>query len=228
MSLLDTLRKSLDSDLFAKVTDALGDDFNYDQVPRSRLNKVIEQRNAARTKLEEYQSATSSQEEDMDDFEDTPKAPTNSGSAPQKPKSATFSQADIDAAVNKANEASNKRIREMQIKYATTAKLREAKFTDPALVIDAGLIDFTKVELDDRGMVVSGLDDQIAAVAEAKPFLIDYDYRNRAPSGTGKSGGVDNFGSITSREEFLKLPTDKQLEFKTNYPDVFKGFMEGI
>ena len=51
MSLYDTLRKSLTPELFTQVTDALGDDFDYDVVPRSRLNKVIKQRNDLRNQF---------------------------------------------------------------------------------------------------------------------------------------------------------------------------------
>ena len=39
MSLYDSLRKALTPELFTQVTDALGDDFDYDVVPRARLNK---------------------------------------------------------------------------------------------------------------------------------------------------------------------------------------------
>ena len=49
MSFLDTLRKNLTPELFTQVTDQLGDDFDFDLVPRSRLNKVIKQRNALRS-----------------------------------------------------------------------------------------------------------------------------------------------------------------------------------
>ena len=51
MSLLDTLKKNLTPEQFSAVQDALGDDFNWDVVPRSRLNKVIKQRDDARQQL---------------------------------------------------------------------------------------------------------------------------------------------------------------------------------
>ena len=53
MSFQDTLRKSLTPELFTQVIDQLGDDFDFDLVPRSRLNKVIKQRNDFRDQLAE-------------------------------------------------------------------------------------------------------------------------------------------------------------------------------
>ncbi len=46
------------------------------------------------------------------------------------------------------------------------------------------------------------------------------------PGGTGKDGDdEDKGGSVTTREEFLKLPIDKQIAFKQANPEVFKTFM---
>ena len=65
MSLLDTLKKNLSPEVFSAVQDALGDDFNYDVVPRSRLNKVIQQRDEARRQLNG--AGTGGQGDDGDD-----------------------------------------------------------------------------------------------------------------------------------------------------------------
>lgn len=223
MSLLDVLRKNLSEDLFAQVTDALGDDFNYDQVPRSRLNKVIAQRNAAQSKLD----ALSGQGDDDDDGGDDP-IDNHTQNPAQGTKAKTYTQKDLDAAVQAAMEETNKKLQEQALKFAATEKLREAKFVDPALVLDAGLIDFSKVQTDDKGNITGGLDDQITAIATARPYMVAASDAGGAPTGTGRNGGAENFGSITSREEFMKLDTAKQIEFKTTYPDVFKGFMEQL
>ena len=71
MSLYDTLRKCLTPEQFTTVTDALGDDFDYDMVPRSRLNKVIKQRNELRDQLAKgpQPSGGKTGEDDDDDEE---------------------------------------------------------------------------------------------------------------------------------------------------------------
>lgn len=224
MSLLDVLRKNLDEDLFAKVTDALGDDFNYDQVPRSRLNKVIAQRNAVQSKLDALNSQGVSEELEEDD--DSTQTPSKNSTQGNKAKS--FTQKDLDAAVQRASEEFNNKLKEQALKFAATEKLREAKFADPELVLSAGLIDFSKVQTDATGKVTGGLDDQISAIATARPYLVTASNVGGAQLGTGREGGAENFGYITSRDEFMKLNTAKQIEFKNAYPDVFKGFMEQL
>ena len=78
MSLKDTLRQKLTPELFTQVTDALGDDFNFDVVPRSRLNKVIGQRDTLKEQLEAAVKGTQTShgkgkaaddDDDDDDFE---------------------------------------------------------------------------------------------------------------------------------------------------------------
>ena len=74
MSLKDTLRQKLTPELFTQVTDALGDDFNFDVVPRSRLNKVIGQRDTLKEQLETALKGTQtkggSEDDDDDDIND--------------------------------------------------------------------------------------------------------------------------------------------------------------
>jgi hypothetical protein len=230
MSLLDTLRKNLNPELFASVTDALGDDFNYDLVPRSRLNKVIGQRDSAREELARLTQGDDGADPDGGDEGDEGDGAGNISTQQQKksqPKG--ISQKDLDKAVQKEREAGEAKMKDLQLKFAATEKLREAKFADPDLVLSANLIDFTKVTTDESGKITGGLDDQIKAISEARPYLITNGAGNAgAANGTGKNGGADDFGSITSREEFMKLPTDKQVEFKKANPEVFKGFMTGL
>ena len=217
MSLLDTLRKNLTPEQLSAVQDALGDDFNYDVVPRSRLNKVIQQRDEARRQL----NGAGGQGDDGDDGD-----AGSGGSGAGKGNGGAgkgFTQADLDAAVQAEKDKHATAMTNMQKRYAASAKLREANFVDPDLVLSAGLIDFEKITLDAAGTVTGGLDDQISSLAQNKPYMVGSN--GGAQRGTGKDGGGNDFGSVTSKEEFLKLPSDKQIEFKKANPEVFKGFM---
>lgn len=216
MSLLDTLKKNLTPEQLSAVQDALGDDFNYDVVPRSRLNKVIQQRDEARRQLSG--AGTGGQGDDGDDGGDGSGKGAGSGAAGK-----SFTQADIDAAVNAAKADHEKELKQLRMNHAVLAKLQEQNFVDPNLILSAGLIDTTKVTLDDNGVITGGLDDQLSSLAEARPYLKNAS--NGGQRGTGKQGGSDEFGSVTSKEEFLKLSYDKQLEFKRANPEVFKGFL---
>ena len=216
MSLLDTLKKNLSPEVFSAVQDALGDDFNYDVVPRSRLNKVIQQRDEARRQLNG--AGSSGQDDDGDDGGTGSGNGAGSGAAGKG-----FTQADIDAAVQAVKDAHEKELKQLRMNHAVLAKLQEQNFVDPNLILSAGLIDTTKVTLDDNGVITGGLDDQLSSLAEARPYLKNAS--NGGQRGTGKQGGSDEFGSVTSKEEFLKLSYEKQLEFKKANPEVFKGFL---
>lgn len=228
MSLLDTLRKNLSSELFAQVTDALGDDFNNDLVPRSRLNKVIGQRDDARQQL--AQLTQGSDPDDDDDDPDDGDGSTPAGGTPKQKKSPKggLSQKDIDEAVRLANEAKDTEMKNLRLQFAATAKLRDAKFVDPDLVLSSKLIDFSKVTTDEAGNITGGLDDQITQIAKDRPYLVNAQGGQGGKRGTGKDGGTDDFAQVTSREEFLKLSTEKQLEFKKANPEVFRGFMANL
>lgn len=218
MSLLDTLKKNLTPEQLSAVQDALGDDFNYDVVPRSRLNKVIQQRDEARRQLNG--TGTGGQGDDGDDGNGGAGSGNGAGSGAA---GKGFTQADIDAAVNAAKADHEKQLKQLRMNHAVLAKLQEQNFVDPNLILSAGLIDTTKVTLDDNGVITGGLDDQLSSLAEARPYLKNAS--NGGQRGTGKQGGSDEFGSVTSKEDFLKLSYDKQLEFKKANPEVFKGFL---
>ena len=219
MSLLDTLKKNLTPEHFSAVQDALGDDFNYDVVPRSRLNKVIQQRDEARRQLNG--AGTGGQGGEGGEGDEGGAGSGNGAGSGAAGKG--FSQADIDAAVNAAKIEHEKELKQLRMNHAVLAKLQEQNFVDPNLILSAGLIDTTKVTLDDNGVITGGLDDQLSSLAESRPYLKNAS--NGGQRGTGKQGGSDEFGSITSKEEFLKLSYDKQLEFKRANPEVFKGFL---
>ena len=213
MSLYDSLRKALTPELFTQVTDALGDDFDYDVVPRARLNKVIKQRNELRDQLAgntQAQRGTSKTDEDDDEL--------NTGkSAESKP----VNVAELRAQWQKEQDAAVKAVR---IQYAALEKLRAANVIDPELIWSSNVLDKSKIDLDDKGQV-TGMDDMLTQLQKDKAHLFKK-ATDGVPGGTGKeSGDEGKGGSVTTREEFLKLPIDKQIAFKQANPEVFKTFM---
>lgn len=213
MSLYDSLRKALTPELFTQVTDALGDDFDYDVVPRARLNKVIKQRNELRDQLAgntQAQHGTSKTDEDDDEL--------NAGkSAESKP----VNVAELKAQWQKEQDAAVKAVR---LQYAALEKLRAANVIDPELIWSSNVLDKSKIDLDDKGQV-TGLDDMLTQLQKDKAHLFKK-ATDGVPGGTGKDGDDEGKGgSVTTREEFLKLPIDKQIAFKQANPEVFKTFM---
>lgn len=213
MSLYDSLRKALTPELFTQVTDALGDDFDYDVVPRARLNKVIKQRNELRDQFAgntQTQRGASKTDEDDDEL--------NTGkSAESKP----VNVAELKAQWQKEQDAAVKAVR---LQYAALEKLRAANVIDPELIWSSSVLDKSKIDLDDKGQV-TGLDDMLTQLQKDKAHLFKK-ATDGVPGGTGKEGGDDDKGgSVTTREEFLKLPIDKQIAFKQANPEVFKTFM---
>ena len=213
MSLYDSLRKALTPELFTQVTDALGDDFDYDVVPRARLNKVIKQRNDLRDQLAgntQAQRGTSKTDEDDDEL--------NTGKpAESKP----VNVAELRAQWQKEQDAAVKAVR---LQYAALEKLRAANVIDPELIWSSNVLDKSKIDLDDKGQV-TGMDDMLTQLQKDKAHLFKK-ASDGVPGGTGKDGGDDGKGgSVTTREDFLKLPIDKQIAFKQANPEVFKTFM---
>lgn len=213
MSLYDSLRKALTPELFTQVTDALGDDFDYDVVPRARLNKVIKQRNELRDQLAgnaQAQHGTSKTDEDDDEL--------NAGkSAESKP----VNVAELKAQWQKEQDAAVKAVR---LQYAALEKLRAANVIDPELIWSSNVLDKSKIDLDDKGQV-TGMDDMLTQLQKDKAHLFKK-ATDGVPGGTGKEGDDEGKGgSVTTREEFLKLPIDKQIAFKQANPEVFKTFM---
>ena len=124
------------------------------------------------------------------------------------------------------NEALQNQIKELQeankqaaSKYETELKeLRtntalklalSGKVHDPDLV--AGLLDKTKIELDDAGNVKAGFDDQLKALQESKAFLFvpekketGFQFRGMQPADGAGGGGGDstkpNLGKILAEQ----------------------------
>ena len=210
MSLYDSLRKALTPELFTQVTDALGDDFDYDQVPRSRLNKVINQRNELRDQLSgisQSQSSNSSNHE-SDEAE----------------KQKATEQLDVEALKAQWLKEQGDAVKDVKLQYAALDKLRAAGAIDADLIWAAGLIDKSKIQQDDTGNF-TGLDEVIDELVTNRKNLFVTQTQN-APSGTGKQGGEDSgFSTVSSRDEFLKLSYEDQMKFKAANPEVFKGWL---
>ena len=227
MSLKDTLRQKLTPELFTQVTDALGDDFNFDVVPRSRLNKVIGQRDTLKEQLESALKGTqtkggSEDDDDDDDFQ-MPDTTNGKGKGKKQSSGSTLTEEEIQQRIN---DATQKAQNEVRIQYAGLDALRNANAVDPDLVFT--LIDKSKLKFDDSGKL-TGIDEQITALKTSKPNLFpdggNKGGRNNTPGGTGKDGGSEKFETVKSKEDFLKLSTADQLKFKEAHPDVFKSYL---
>ena len=225
MSLKDTLRQKLTPELFTQVTDALGDDFNFDVVPRSRLNKVIGQRDTLKEQLETALKGTQTKggSEDDDDDDDFQMPDTTKGKGKKQSSGSTLTEEEIQQRIN---DATQKAQNEVRIQYAGLDALRNANAVDPDLVFT--LIDKSKLKFDDSGKL-TGIDEQITALKASKPNLFpdgsNKGGRKDTPGGTGKDGGSEKFETVKSKEDFLKLSTADQLKFKEAHPDVFKSYL---
>lgn len=218
MSFEDTLRKSLTPELFTSVMDQLGDDFDFDLVPRSRLNKVIKQRNTLREQLAEGshpQGSNSSAEDDTDDA---------NGSEPGGSSTQQSKPVDVEKLKQQWLKEQGDAVRAVKIQYAALEKLRSVEAIDPDLIWKAGLIDQSKLTIEDSG-AVQGLDEQIEELKKTRSKLFGSPKQN-VTEGTGKNNGDDGFVSVKTREDFLKLSTDQQMAFKKANPEVFKTFLQ--
>lgn len=178
MSLLETLKAKLDPETFGRVEESLGDDFNYDLVPRSRLNKVIKQRNDLKTEVDELRSRVNDDDDDDDDTLKQPKQ--NKGKETKESGAKTYTQEELDAELNKKQK-------ELQIRQAVMGQLTEKGALDADLVY--GLLDSSKFDLNDKGEL-TGLSDQLTELTKSKGFL----FKDEVPGGTGKDGGGNNAG----------------------------------
>lgn len=219
MSFYDTLRKNLTPELFTQVTDQLGDDFDFDLVPRSRLNKVIKQRNELRDQLAEGSQPQGSkgkapnEGDDDDDFQ-----MLNKG----KGKSAG-QEVDVEALKAEWLKEQGDAVNEVKMQYAALEKLRAANAIDSELIWQAGLIDKSKLSVEADG-TIKGLDEAITELTKNRANLFGKG-KGDVPGGTGKDGGDESFATVKTKEDFLKLPTQDQMAFKKANPEVFKTFL---
>ena len=207
MTLLETLRKNLTPEQFTQIQDAVGDDFEWDLVPRSRLNKVIKQRNELREKL-----AGGSQPQDSDPVD---KDEDDAGAVKSQ-------SVDVKALEQQWKAQQDKAIQDLKIQYAALEKLRAANAIDAELIWNGKLIDTTKLSLDNGGNL-TGIDEVIADLQKNKGHLFKK-AESGAPAGTGKDGG-DPFKGVATKADFLKLSVEQQMAFKQANPTLFKQFL---
>lgn len=219
MSFYDNLRKNLTPELFTQVIDQLGDDFDFDLVPRSRLNKVIKQRNELRDQLAEDsqpqggKGKASNEDDDDDEL-----------NLPGKGKGKSESQAvDVEALKAEWLREQGDAVNEVKMQFAALEKLRAANAIDPELMWQAGLIDKSKLTVEADG-TVKGLDEVITDLTKNRANLFNKG-KAGVPGGTGKDGGDEGFATVKTKEDFLKLSTQDQMAFKKANPEVFKAFL---
>lgn len=181
MSLFDDLRKKHTPEEMQTLMDILGDDFDDDLVPRSRLNKVIKQRNDLKKQVN-----STTQVEDPDDDDDDDDNNSNSGDG----GSATYTEKEVKKLLKAEREKAETGIKQVEVKYAALSKLREANAVDADLVF--GLLDASKLSLNDKGEL-QGLEEAgLKTIQESKKFLFkepDTDPSSNVPPGTGKNAG---------------------------------------
>lgn len=199
MSLLKTLSKKLTPEQLQEVQDALGDDFNYDMVPRSRLNAVIKQRDSYKERLAGLSQGSEDDDDDDDDDNDdngtsngVEGTTTKKSDKPLTPKALKKLLANKDAERDAALLA-------QRIEFATREKLRDAKARDLDIVF--GLLDKTKLTFDDSNKL-SGLDDQLSALQKDKEFL--FDTGTSEERGTGRHGNAGGAGGSSELDSKLE------------------------
>lgn len=170
----EQLRKNLTPEQYTAVMDALGDDFDFDLVPRSRLNKVIKQRNELREEL-----AGKSQNPGIDDDDEGAGAPTTkSGSGTQN----------ID--IKELQKQHKTEMANLAIRYSALDKLRAAKAKDPELILKAGLLDTKGAKVSDDGVVTwpTGENDPFAALTKNESYKYLFDGENKPAGDEGSKG----------------------------------------
>lgn len=179
MTFLEKLREKLDPELMAQVEDAVGDDFSWDVVPRTRLNKVIGQRNALQTKLDAIDTKGHADDDD-DDIIDNPPAAKGKGAE----------GTDVEALkAQHATELSN-----VAKRYAVLDKLRAEGAKDPALVLSQ--LDLGKITLKEDESL-EGFDEIFTPWKESHSYMFGTDSNpdDNVPAGTGKGGEGDDDGA---------------------------------
>lgn len=183
MSFKDTLKKNLTPEMFGTVCDALGDDFDFDMVPRSRLNKVIAQRNDLRKNVSKNTLNS------IDDDDDDTKSTDDDGGTP---KEITYTEKEVKKLLKAKDDEQNKAITSLKKQNVALEKLRANNAIDPEIILKSGLLNLDKCELGEDG-TLSGIDDTIKSLIKDKAYF----FKNSTSTheqGTGKNseGSNDN------------------------------------
>lgn len=191
MTLLEKLREKLGPELAGQVEDAVGDDFDWDFVPRARLNKVIGQRNTAQSKLQAYLDKQSSNAEgDDDDDNNIPNAEGNNGNTETR-RHNKANEVNID----ELNAQHQKDLANVAKRYAVLDLIRAKGALDPKLVL--GQLDLDKMNLKEDD-TLEGFDEQFNPWAESHGYMFQNSNSNSdnsndgIESGTGKNAAGDN------------------------------------
>lgn len=197
MSLLKMLSKKLTPELLQEVQDALGDDFNYDLVPRSRLNAVIKQRDNLKEQL--AAGPQNADDEEDDDLEDDDIDQTKGVKG--KKKDAPVTQKALEKLLAAKDKEKEDALKAQKVEFATREKLREAKAKDSDIVF--GLLDRSKIAFGEDGKL-TGLDEQLESLTKDKSFLFDVDdSEGGSGSGAGEKGTGKKGGSSKSKTDAL-------------------------
>ena len=194
MSLKDTLKRNLPKELQDQVFDALGDDFDYDMVPRTRLNKVISQRNELRAALANQPTPTKGDDDDDDDDDEGSKTPSKGDS--QTPPKGYVSKKEYDTVLENVKNQYEKDILNLRKQNIVLENLRAKGAIDPDTILKSNLINLDELTFDEKNNL-TGVAEKIDALKKDKAYFFGATHER----GTGKGGTDedDEHGDLDSK-----------------------------
>lgn len=190
MSFKDTLQKNLTPEMFSSICDALGDDFDFDMVPRSRLNKVIGQRNELRKSLSK--PLNTKKDDDDDDGDDG----ASTG------EEVTYTEKEVKKLLKDKDDEQLKAITSLKKQNVALEKLRANNAVDPETILKSGLLDLDKCEFGKDG-TLSGIDDAIKSLVKDKAYF--FKASDSHERGTGKDGEGDGDSDTALDDALSKI-----------------------
>lgn len=190
MSFKDTLQKNLTPEMFSSVCDALGDDFDFDMVPRSRLNKVIGQRNELRKSLSKPLDIKKGDDGDNDD------------DGASTGEEVTYTEKEVKKLLKDKDDEQLKAITSLKKQNVALEKLRANNAVDPETILKSGLLDLDKCEFGKDG-TLSGIDDAIKSLVKDKAYF--FKASNSHERGTGKDGEGDGDSDTALDDALSKI-----------------------
>jgi hypothetical protein len=190
MGLYDDLRKRLNPETLAAVMEQMGDEYDFNQVPYSRLQQVIAERNSLRDQI----GATPSVQ-----VQAQPVVAAAAAAAPLEQSSeVSFTQKDIDKAVRDAVRKKDAELKAFKVRTVALQKLRDAGCIDAELVYDSVKVNKDALDFTEAGEL-QGLDDQIASLKQNSAMLFksetNVNENQNVIQGTGKTGGAESTSS---------------------------------
>lgn len=190
MSFKDTLQKNLTPEMFSSVCDALGDDFDFDMVPRSRLNKVIGQRNELRKSLSKPLDIKKGDDGDDDD------------DGASTGEEVTYTEKEVKKLLKDKDDEQLKAITSLKKQNVALEKLRANNAVDPETILKSGLLDLDKCEFGKDG-TLSGIDDAIKSLVKDKAYF--FKASDSHERGTGKDGEGDGDSDTALDDALSKI-----------------------